>query len=91
MNAQVLFLYTLGDCIGVKSYFHLAEQSQQDQVSAHCKGLIPRVKRHPCQTISAISGGPVRTCQVICQCILVHAVYSSNPDPQHHARVWMRF
>ena len=34
--------------------------------------------------------GP-NTCQVVTWHILVHAIYSSNPDPQHHARVWTRF
>ena len=32
---------------------------------------------------------PVWTRQVVGWRILAHAFYSSNPDPQHHARVWM--
>ena len=45
--------------------------------------------RHPCQTGWARSGGRVWTRQVVGWRISVHAFYSSNPDPQHHARVWM--
>ena len=46
------------------------------------------VKGHRCQTGWAHSGGPAWTHQVVGWCILVHAFYSSNPDPQHYARVW---
>ena len=31
----------------------------------------------------------MRTCQVVSWHVLAHVFYSSNPDPQHHARVWM--
>ena len=30
----------------------------------------------------------MQTHQVVGWHILAHAFYSSNPDPQHHARVW---
>ena len=52
------------------------------------KGLQVGVKGHPCQTGWACSGGPVQTCQVVSWCVSAHAFYSSNPDPQHHDRVW---
>ena len=29
--------------------------------------------------------------QVVSWSVLAHMIYSSIPDPQHHARVWMRF
>ena len=67
---------------------HPAEQSRRDQVSARFKVLLPRVKGYPCQTSWARSGGPARTRQVVGWRISAHAFYSSNPDPQHHARVW---
>ena len=67
---------------------HPAERSRQDQVSACFKVLLPRVKGHPCQTGWARSGGSVRTHQVVGWRVSVHTFYSSNPDPQHHARVW---
>ena len=44
-----------------------------------------------CQTSWACSGGQVQSHQVVSWHVLVHAFYSSNPDPQHHARVWMSF
>ena len=65
-----------------------AERSQRDQVSACYKCLLSRVNGHPCQTSWACSGGPVQTCQVVSWCVSAHTFYSSNPDPQHHARVW---
>ena len=55
------------------------------------KDLIPMDKGHPCQTGWASSGRAVWTHQVVSWHILVHAIYFSNLDPQHHARVWMRF
>ena len=67
---------------------HPAEQSRRDQVSARKKVLLPRVKGHPCQTGWARSGGPARTRRVVGWRVSVLAFYSSNPDPQHHARVW---
>ena len=68
---------------------HLAEQSRQDQVSTCFKGLLPRVKGHPCQTSWAHSGGSAWTHKVVGWGVSAHVFYSSNPDPQHHARVWM--
>ena len=47
------------------------------------------VKGHPCQTGWVCSGGQALTHQVVSWRILAHGFYSSNPDPQHHARVWM--
>ena len=67
---------------------HPAERSRQDQVSARLKVLLPRVKGHPCQTCWARSGGPARTRQVVSWHVSAHVFYSSNPDPQYHARVW---
>ena len=67
---------------------HQAEQSQRDQKSAHYKGLLPRVKEHPCQTSWAYSRGPAWTHQVVSWRVSAHAFYSSNPDPHHNARVW---
>ena len=67
---------------------HPDEQSQRDQVSTRFKVLLPRIKGYPCQTGWARSGGPARTRQVVGWRISANAFYSSNPDPQHPARVW---
>ena len=33
----------------------------------------------------------MQTCQVVGWHISAHMIYSSNPDPWHHTRVWPRF
>ena len=80
-----------GGSTSLSARYSSCKKNEAFLVSACYKGLIPRVKGHPCQTGWAHSGGPAQTHQVVSWCILAHAFYSSNPGPQHHARVWMSF
>ena len=68
---------------------HPTEQSQQDQVSAYYKDLLPGVKGHPCQTGWACQHGPIRWLAGAFQCMrstLPILIHSTKPG---HGRVFL--